>query len=306
MVLTTGLVHTRKPKRRSPMRAKSIQTIVPVFRQAFTLIEVLVVVAIIALLISILMPSLGRARASARSTQCLSNERQFGVAITAYAVSNKDWVPRGSNQFEINWTMLVVKMLGDRKPYASCNEVPVGKQGVFQCPERVMSMPAPFVDYVVNALDFDRVTRPAGQEGQWIEAKMSNLGRLRQPTETIFLADAEYEEKNIEGLGPSLVACRKNYESGLADANGIDAMDIWLGEHLPEGKVATNVNDNPSTRRVARKMHLGRFTNAVFFDAHAASVPLAPKEWTDVDRYGYWLKRFGVRNTEQVKAMPMR
>lgn len=288
------------------MRSKAIQTIVSTCRHAFTLIEVLVVVAVIALLISILMPSLGRARAAARNTQCLSNEHQFGVAIAAYATSNRDWVPRGSNQFEINWTMLVVRMLGDRRTYASCNEVPVGKQGVFQCPERSASLPRPFVDYVVNALDFDRVSKPAGQEGQWFEAKMSNLGKLQRPTETIFLTDAEQESKNVEGLAPSLSTCRQNYESGQGTANGIDAMDTWLGEHLPEGKVGTNVNDNPSTRRVARKMHLGRFTNAVFFDAHAASVPLAPREWTDVDKYGYWLKRFGVKNADQVKTMPMR
>ncbi|MBP7936653.1 MAG: type II secretion system protein [Phycisphaerae bacterium] len=288
------------------MRSRTIQTIALRARPAFTLIEILVVVAIIALLIAVLMPSLGRARAAARTTQCLSNEHQFGVAIAAYATSNRDWVPRGSNQFEINWTMLVVKMLGDRRPYTNCNEVPVAKQGVFQCPERSKALASPFLDYVVNALDFDRVSRPAGQEGQWIEAKMSNLGKVKQPTETIFLTDAEYEDRNVEGLGPSLATCRRNYENGQASANGIDAMDTWLGEHLPEGGGGVNINDSPGTRRVARKMHLGRFTNAVFFDAHAASVPLAPREWADMDKYGYWLKRFGVRNADRVKAMPMR
>ncbi|MBN1764780.1 MAG: prepilin-type N-terminal cleavage/methylation domain-containing protein [Sedimentisphaerales bacterium] len=53
-------------------------------RQAFTLIELLVVISIIALLISILMPVLGQARASAYKAICQSNEHQIGVAIAMY------------------------------------------------------------------------------------------------------------------------------------------------------------------------------------------------------------------------------
>jgi len=51
----------------------------------FTLIEVLVVVAILALLLAILLPSLGRAREITRSTQCLSNLRQMAIAAYGYA-----------------------------------------------------------------------------------------------------------------------------------------------------------------------------------------------------------------------------
>lgn len=52
--------------------------------KGFTLIELLVVIAVIAILAAILFPVFARARESARKTQCLSNMRQLGTAITMY------------------------------------------------------------------------------------------------------------------------------------------------------------------------------------------------------------------------------
>ncbi len=57
---------------------------------AFTLIEILVVVAIIALLVAILLPSLQRAREQAKIALCLSNLRSLGVAASAYLNAEKD------------------------------------------------------------------------------------------------------------------------------------------------------------------------------------------------------------------------
>jgi prepilin-type N-terminal cleavage/methylation domain-containing protein len=58
--------------------------------RAFTLVELLVVISIIALLIAILLPALGAARASSREMQCLSNLKQWGIMFHAYATDHKD------------------------------------------------------------------------------------------------------------------------------------------------------------------------------------------------------------------------
>lgn len=60
---------------------------------AFTLVEVLVVIGIIALLISILMPALSHARAQAKMIACMSNLRQIGMGCTMYANDNRQWLP---------------------------------------------------------------------------------------------------------------------------------------------------------------------------------------------------------------------
>jgi prepilin-type N-terminal cleavage/methylation domain-containing protein/prepilin-type processing-associated H-X9-DG protein len=59
--------------------------------RGFTLIELLVVISIIALLIAILLPTLGKARDSARASQSLSNVRQMGIGMTAYVAEYRGY-----------------------------------------------------------------------------------------------------------------------------------------------------------------------------------------------------------------------
>src|SRR5262245_31955784 len=64
-------------------------------RRAFTLIELLVVIAIVAILAALLLPALAAGREAGRKASCLSNLRQIGLAIHAYAADFEGKIPYG-------------------------------------------------------------------------------------------------------------------------------------------------------------------------------------------------------------------
>ena len=64
------------------------------FPPAFTLAELLVVIGIISVLISILLPVIGKAREQARTVVCASNQRQILQNMLLYTADNRGWLPR--------------------------------------------------------------------------------------------------------------------------------------------------------------------------------------------------------------------
>jgi prepilin-type N-terminal cleavage/methylation domain-containing protein/prepilin-type processing-associated H-X9-DG protein len=93
-------------------------------RSAFTLVELLVVIGIIALLIAILLPALKRAQTQARAVSCLSNLRQMQFAFTMYQNEAKSKSFYYKDDYQTFWMSQLLKFQGKSAKIRLCGETP--------------------------------------------------------------------------------------------------------------------------------------------------------------------------------------
>jgi prepilin-type N-terminal cleavage/methylation domain-containing protein len=86
-------------------------------RGAFTLVELLVVIGIIAVLVSIILPALGRARLAANRTMCLSNMQQLAQALYIYGAQYKGAVPPADPKANAGTSYTIWRSSGDGPDY---------------------------------------------------------------------------------------------------------------------------------------------------------------------------------------------
>ncbi len=106
-----------RPLPRSQQRRRATQT-------GFTLVELLVVVAIIGLLVALLLPAVQSSRESARRSQCANNLRQLGVALLLYHDAQQ-FFPRGGGDAastQLSWTASILPYLEETALYRQIDQ----------------------------------------------------------------------------------------------------------------------------------------------------------------------------------------
>lgn len=103
-------------------------------RRGFTLIEVLIVIAIIAVLLSILFPALGEARRAAVRIACASNMRQIGIGLHMYADRNNGRMPESTHtaggDMERTWIYTLAPYIGNVDTIRVCPADPNAKERI--------------------------------------------------------------------------------------------------------------------------------------------------------------------------------
>ena len=255
--------------------------------RGFTLVELLVVTGIIAMLIGILLPSLGKARAASRSVACLANLRSLGQAFVLYANANRNWWPSPARpgQSPPDWTgtPAVVGIYWHRDfIYPLLNRKPVPAEQVarntfiedtiFECPSADKT--ASGVNFMSGFISWD-------DQQQWSYGMSARLNDVKLPAGIAHgdVNGTRNKHKNVAKVKNSALTCllidNIGAWSGTINDDDDDAQWVRLRGALrrhssKKGQLFdqyTSANINTAARRAEQGT-----LNVLYADYHAAPI----------------------------------
>lgn len=157
---------------------------------AFSLVELLVTIAVIAALAALLLPSLAKAKEKSRVTQCSGNLRQWGVAFRMYADDNADSLPRRGQGVQVlfqidraeDWFNALPPYFGlatFQQLVLSSNKPIARAQSVFICPTAKDPGETYFLPYGMNM-----------NLSPWFLPRATKFAEVVQPSSVVAMAEA--------------------------------------------------------------------------------------------------------------------
>lgn len=232
------------------------QTHTPHRTVGFTLIELLVVISIIALLVGILLPALGSARATAKTMSCLSNLKQWGVATHIYLNDSKDVLPGLGSNF--------IDPLTDNTPGYWFNALP----GLIDAT----------TPYEANAAGQTMEDYRNSSGGIWFcpsVAENNGDNPFYYGTNMVIGGKANFR--------PAALPNQRQHTTVLQIPN--TSRTVWMGEQGNQDEVigfvsggsgswspvAGGTSPNDGSSRIAADRHQGDSSNILFIDGHATT-----------------------------------
>lgn len=260
-------------------------------RRGFTLIEVLVVVGIIALLISILFPSLAAARRQAQAALCLSNQKQIGIGLCVYVMNNKDRFPKHSSPSSTvprtRWPDYLHAYMKETKVYF-CPTLTPRQEREFKKPfahtvdresgaELRSTRYHGGYGYNFQYLGNARTKMGGGALAEWALPYHARLSEIRMPGNTLAVADTRGSRKGDPGREPGEggaavyvidppLGSRDLGSRGSRSGSDPERSNMWYED-------GTTPADEELFRSPPDDRHVGNVT-AMFADGHAEPVLL--------------------------------
>ncbi|MDR1280325.1 MAG: prepilin-type N-terminal cleavage/methylation domain-containing protein [Opitutaceae bacterium] len=199
---------------------------------AFTLIELLTVIAIIGILAAILIPTVGKVRETARQTVCTSRMKELGTAFALYAQDHRDCLPDPDDEADKRWPHYMMPYIGSWKNTYDANGRVSGLESgdpyrlpLFRDPvQESMWMPAGVGHGIFGYNTNLNHTYP---DATLKNATPVRYGSLSQPSRFIVLATTEAIKVSrgggiqLETSVPSPMAVGKGYTGGTTSDRGI-------------------------------------------------------------------------------------
>ncbi len=238
----------------------------------FTLIELIVVIAIISLLIAVLLPALSAARATARDAACASNLRQIGFATMAYAV-DYGVLPVGVESTSPDyrdWTFTLPDgYMGGSTSGASAAQQ---REKVLQCPTaRALGYPGDQPNhYSAHPRLFPDIGMTDPFTGHTTQLRPYRVEEIERPTDVFLVADGSQQASIDDGAQP-LATSIDSFRIFWNPGYGL-VKEPWvnLEDTIDQGPNADI--DSISSSHVRFRHGGDNVANLLFADGHVATI----------------------------------